>query len=414
MMITAMMAIPLVQHFNNEHVSSPVETYYSENARFVYQIDQVPLAQPLQNEYTTVPVESQYIKNTTFAYKNGPISNLSMHNENVMNGRDSSKTQAITCSNANFLFGKFSYKIKTGSIKQAINVAVYNYNSTSFFIIEYFDGHLQSRKIVSIDDTLFSTRNQGTDSIRLPNNSALKVIRHVTERNGMINHIFMRIPRENYSLKIILLHSHIISGKSPNQLLSVKERKYYFFLPEYYPPNHLGSNTSNITKSTIIGPPGSGGFGSYVVSGSLSLQEKDNSATKYNVWHIGLGITQYICGNSKFDGSISLSPSFGADSRFNNWWLKSSTSGISAQSSTERTVYAKAFFYGVFPLGYDDNWFAYPQVSITVSNSGALTGCITIPIFASGPSNPLTLWSDITPTNGSFSGQESFTECIVS
>jgi hypothetical protein len=112
---------------------------------------------------------------------------------------------------------------------------------------------------------------------------------------------------------------------------------------------------------------------------------------------------------------MSVKPSFGADSKLNNWFLISSDSGLSTQSSAKRTAYVNAFFYGIFPLGYDDYWYAYPQVSITVSNSGTLTGYIHIPIFVqNSDTGMLSQWSDITPINGSFSGQESFTECIVS
>ncbi len=179
---------------------------------------------------------------------------------------------------------------------------------------------------------------------------------------------------------------------------------YLFFIPQLISPNT--SSTSISVNPGLVLPASADPNGN-----CLRLTELDNTLANFHVWHLQANLSAW---SPTYGG---YSDSYMAKATSVNWWLESSSLSTSVSVGYQIEACANAFFYGVFPLGPLDLWYAYPQVDVTsaFTSSGIITsGSINDPIFVQSLYPPLvTLWSDAKVNINSFSGYKDVQEYII-
>ncbi len=182
--------------------------------------------------------------------------------------------------------------------------------------------------------------------------------------------------------------------------------EYYFFIPQLIQNFQAISNNTQINAAQQqVGNVYPGGDGSY---GALNLLEKDNTVTKISVYHLEtcLGVCKFSTGG--------WAASINTNSCFSNWHLQVShiTSSINS-ADTEITAQGTASFYGVFPLGIDDIWYASPTVTIHIYSSGKVSGNINDHILVQTVSGTISEWSDATAFRSNIERCDNIIEYIV-
>ncbi|MHB8396988.1 MAG: hypothetical protein ACYDAZ_06985 [Thermoplasmataceae archaeon] len=234
-------------------------------------------------------------------------------------------------------------------------------------------------------------------------------------REGLVSSSFVNVVDKatdfGYNLRINLV-------KENGTLISVLEKmetkgKYYFFIPSLIPPSLATQPlTNNLSPSIITPPPGGGGGG---IGGTAYLSERDNTAADIHIWHIGttLSVSSFTSGSSGW--SSSLDAAVGTNNPFHNWWLEGSSISTSENSQyTEVTANGSAYFYGVFPLGNYDFWYAFPSVQVNVYSGGTMTADIQNLVLVSGFGMPSpVVWSASTIFNGQFYGYQYSVQFLV-
>lgn len=213
----------------------------------------------------------------------------------------------------------------------------------------------------------------------------------------------------NYHLKVTLLKSsdNLMRYLSNNRV----GRNYYFFIPQLIPPTSISTMLQNPTNFIIQIPPGGGGD----IGGTVYLSERDNTVADIYIWHIGttLSVSSFTSGSSGWSSSLNVA--VGTNNPFHNWWLESTSISTSENSQHDVvTATGSAYFYGVFPLGPYDLWYAFPSVQVQVYSVDIMAATIQNLVLVSGVGIPPPIpWSDSTIFNGQFYGYQYSVQYIV-
>lgn len=147
-----------------------------------------------------------------------------------------------------------------------------------------------------------------------------------------------------------------------------------------------------------------GGGGSTVVtySASANLQEKDLPSFNFNLYYIAAQLFVTFTGPGGTVVSHTDSYNAVADATIYDWGLISQSQS-SSSTSTSYTFTESAHFEGVFPWDGYDTWDVFPEIQITVYNSGVATVYVHDTIYASNQATcldimgcPYSLWADVT------------------
>ena len=220
-----------------------------------------------------------------------------------------------------------------------------------------------------------------------------------------------------FSLKIILVGAPIASISS--EIGNTSSSLYYLFIPQLLAPTQAstinGSQANSPPHPLIIPIPPGGGGGTYYTD-SAQLNEYDNHVTNYNIWNfeVALTVTSFTSGSAGWSGyvnGVAVSP-------LNNWQLKSDSVQVTESGQTSVTANGNAYFYGVFPYAAYSTWYAYPEIKVTIYNTGSASGYIHDTVYGGltlppilGPST--ILWSDLTLYDGPIYGYKGVSQWIV-
>ena len=153
-------------------------------------------------------------------------------------------------------------------------------------------------------------------------------------------------------------------------------------------------NSSNVNNSTLVtvsissrSPnvripcPGCGGGGSTYMSGEISFNQKDMPVPDILLFYVEvfLNVTSFTAGSAEYSASLVIGVN--TNNPFSNWQMISHSFSAGG-SSTQITASSNSEFYGVFPLGAYDYWWAYPNVAISIHNNGQITAYIFNQIVA--------------------------------
>jgi hypothetical protein len=192
----------------------------------------------------------------------------------------------------------------------------------------------------------------------------------------------------------------------------------YLFIPGLMGPVVSNSSVINYSNSSF---ENIGANHSTIKDPELKLYERDNTLTKFPVWHLftSLSVTAFGAEQNCYTDSITAQ----ADSYLLNWHLESDnlkTVSIAKSLYSEVIAYGTAHFCGVF--AYPPNflfWNAYPNVSVCEFNSQQLkifteSGFFHDPIQASTATFSYTCcFTDISQTVACLPGCQQFIEYIV-
>lgn len=162
------------------------------------------------------------------------------------------------------------------------------------------------------------------------------------------------------------------SQASNTPIFSVEAISQNIHSNSYSSGNTLVTISTNSSLPNVRIPcPGCGGGGSTYMNGEISFNQKDNPLIQDLLYYVEvfLNVNSFNACTSGYDASISAA----AVSTFYNWQMISDTLSVSENAAlTQITAYSNSEFYGMFPLGANDYWWTYPQVDISINNSGTI------------------------------------------
>lgn len=227
-------------------------------------------------------------------------------------------------------------------------------------------------------------------------------------KEGLVSYASVTIKNEvlgiNKTLSVSLESTTFIKGLNFNN--SAQRGLYLFFVPQLISPTAY-SSISHANSGHILYAPSSNNCN------GLRLAELDNNYKNAHVWHFQANLNAWSpTYGGYFDSYVAE-----VTSPYDNWWLESSALTTSVSVGYQIEACANAYFFGVFPIGYFDLWFAYPQVGVTATftNHGTVfSGTINDPIYV-WSQNPLMyiLWRDVKVNVNSFSGYKDVHEYII-
>lgn len=213
--------------------------------------------------------------------------------------------------------------------------------------------------------------------------------------HGFIDYIYMSAVSENAGINFnYSAHLLAVGWSILNDLRTMhKGTEGYFFIPRLIAPfvpishgdtNPNYNNTNNRASASSPKDP------------ELKLYERDNTFSRFPVWHLFTSLTMTSFGNTQNCYTDLITAQ--ADSYLLNWRLKSDhlyTVSITNSIYSEVTAYGTAHFCGVF--AYPPNflfWNAYPNVTVCEFNSQKLrmfseSGFFHDPIQASTSTIPI-------------------------
>lgn len=333
-------------------------------------------------------------------------------------GASSQRANIASVSNNGVL--RVEYKIVQGKREFFETSLVYMINQSTVQILSNLSSHINSEKkvfssyVIPLTDTEFILPSGNWHYFKSPGGNSTWKIKQKASHDGsglVYSSLLIAINKAmgvNYHSMINLV------SKSGDLLVALQNiriaGKYYFFIPEII-PTVPGSQYSEASPSLVHGPPGGGGG----IGGTAYLSERDNTVADIHIWHIGttLSVSSFTSGSSGW--SSSLNAAAGTNNPFHNWWLESKSIKTSENSQhTEVTTDSGAYFFGIFPLGPYDFWYAYPNVQVNIFPNGTMTAVIHDVILVSGSYIPLPVpWSDSTIFNGQFYGYQYSVQYIV-
>lgn len=267
------------------------------------------------------------------------------------------------------------------------------------------NNHVVSTTSSSSDSTLQSLEfplGRWHFSFRNPMTKGKWSVTKLTEGNGegLVSYASVTVKNEvlgiNKTLSVCLESTTFSKGLNFNTF--AQKGLYLFFIPQ------LISSVSGIdgqsSNSYRIGS-GVSDYNMHLLSiyetynggATLRLTELDNHYMNYHVWHLEFHLYATISGGySDYIRATATSPLY-------NWWLKSDNMTTHVYGETVK-VDGRAFFYGVFPLGIHEYWFAYPEVQTTATNHYSVRGVFKVysgyfndPIYTNSY-NGTVLWKD--------------------
>ena len=305
-----------------------------------------------------------------------------------------------------------SYLVESGPNDTIIQSANYIsgdsvITTTSLFVNDQVVSTSSSSTDLTLQSLEFSVGASNTSFSNSMSKGEWKLTKLVKgNKDGLVSYASVTVKNEildiNKTLSVYLERATLCNGLNFNTF--TQKGLYLFFVPQLISPT-TNSTMSIVNSGRLLAPSSNNG-------NCLRLTELDNTLANYHVWHLQTNLSAW---SPTYGG---YSDSYAAEATFVNWWLESTSISTSVSVGYQIEACANAFFYGIFPLGDLDLWYAYPQVNVTATfnNQGVVTsGTINDPIYVESTTLPLLyfLWSDVKVNINSFSGYKDVQEYII-